>query len=501
MLCEDIDQAMKIQGQEPLYGFQSNEHIPFRFSSGGGRELHFLEDKEIDLNQLINNQLPKIPMNPSIRAHWLAIDGVQPAIPENPPPQSKDQLITDSVDPAAKLKSGDAKDNKLGHVLGRTKMKTVETVNVKQLASHELSVEQQLYFKEITEACVGSDESRRAEALQSLACDPGLHQMLPRLATFIAEGVRMNVVQHNLAILIYLMRMVKSLLENQTLYLEKYLHELIPAVATCIVSRQLCSRPDHDNHWALRDFAGRMMAGICKNFHTSTNNIQTRVTKMFSDALRSERAPLVSYYGAIAGLQELGPDVIKVFILPYISVLAQKIDVALDANSGNTSSVEKIAAQNIRTLLVKNVSPVLRTLREPPDNLEEYKLEFGSLGPHIHSGVERARKQSGSKQGGGGGAASTPARLQGLVNTPRLSQQQQATPTQQKVRSVVLSESQPTAVRTVVVPSEPPQQQPHAVRTVMMDGSASTPQRPVNPQNQQARNTVFPTNLSQNHFQ
>ena len=53
--------------------------------------------------------------------------------------------------------------------------------------------------------------------------------MLPRLCTFIAEGVRVNVVQHNLAILIYLMRMVKSLLENGTLYLEKYLHELIPA--------------------------------------------------------------------------------------------------------------------------------------------------------------------------------------------------------------------------------------------------------------------------------
>jgi hypothetical protein len=27
------------------------------------------------------------------------------------------------------------------------------------------------------------------------------------------------------------------------------------------------------------------------------------VTKMFSDALKSDRAPLVSYYGAIAGLQ------------------------------------------------------------------------------------------------------------------------------------------------------------------------------------------------------
>ncbi len=38
--------------------------------------------------------------------------------------------------------------------------------------------------------------------------------------------------------------MVKSLLENQTLFLEKYLHELIPAVTTCIVARQLCTRPE-----------------------------------------------------------------------------------------------------------------------------------------------------------------------------------------------------------------------------------------------------------------
>ena len=138
----------------------------------------------------------------------MAIDGAVPAIPENPPALSKNQLKKESTDPLSKLKNNDAKDNKFGslHVLqNAAKLKTLETVNVKQLAKHELSVEQQLYYKEITEACVGSDESRRAEALQSLACDPGLHQMLPRLCTFIAEGVRVNVVQHNLAILIYLM--------------------------------------------------------------------------------------------------------------------------------------------------------------------------------------------------------------------------------------------------------------------------------------------------------
>ena len=60
----------------------------------------------------------------------------------------------------------------------------------------------------------------------SLATDPGLHQLLPRLAMFISEGVKVNVVQSNLALLIYLMRMIRNLLDNQTLYIEKYLHDL-----------------------------------------------------------------------------------------------------------------------------------------------------------------------------------------------------------------------------------------------------------------------------------
>lgn len=70
---------------------------------------------------------------------------------------------------------------------------------------------------------------------------------------------------------------------------------------TCIVSKQLCARPDSDNHWALRDFASRLLAQICKNFNTSTNNIQTRVTRMFSTALQDPKAPLASLYGAIEG--------------------------------------------------------------------------------------------------------------------------------------------------------------------------------------------------------
>lgn len=287
--------------------------------------------------------------------------------------------------------------------------KHVEMVRVKQYATHELSVEQQLYYKEITEACVGSDEGRRSEALQSLTYDSGLHQMLPRLCTFISEGVKVNVVQNNLALLIYLMRMVKALLDNQTLYLEKYLHELIPIVITCIVSKQLCLRPDVDNHWALRDFASRLLAQICKNFNTSTNNIQTRITRLLSRALDNDKLPLSSQYGALSSLCELGPEVQRAFILKRLKTIGEKIKAVLESGG---SSVEKSAAEHIRNLIIrvlpstikvsslilkKNKLKVIHSfyikqaLRPPPDVFDDYRNEFGFLGSHLHSAVIRSR--------------------------------------------------------------------------------------------------------------
>lgn len=68
-------------------------------------------------------------------------------------------LQLESVDPINKKP---VKETSGKPTTGKQKLRNVETVQIKQLATHELSVEQQLYYKEITEACVGSDEARRA---------------------------------------------------------------------------------------------------------------------------------------------------------------------------------------------------------------------------------------------------------------------------------------------------------------------------------------------------
>lgn len=62
-------------------------------------------------------------------------------------------------------------------------------------------------------------------------------------------------------------------------------------------------------------FPGGIEHCMCLYFHrtfnSNTNNIQTRVTKLFSDVLSNEKGPLATHYGAMSGLGEMGTEVIS----------------------------------------------------------------------------------------------------------------------------------------------------------------------------------------------
>jgi transcription initiation factor TFIID subunit 6 len=61
-------------------------------TSGAQQQLYTVVDDEIDFATYLKEPLPPALANSAgvkWKAHWLAVEGVQPAIPENPAPSSR----------------------------------------------------------------------------------------------------------------------------------------------------------------------------------------------------------------------------------------------------------------------------------------------------------------------------------------------------------------------------------------------------------------------------
>lgn len=311
LTTDDVDTALSIRNVEPVYGFASGD--PLRFKRAVGHmDLFYIEDKDVDFKDIIEAPLPKAPLDTSIMCHWLAIEGVQPAIPENAPVE----VIT--------VPNGNRPEHKDEGL----------PIDIKLPVQHVLSRELQLYFDKISELAIrGSETILFKEALVSLATDAGLHPLVPYFTCFIADEVARGLGDFNL--LFALMRLVRSLLKNPHIQIEPYLHQLMPSVVSCLVAKRLGNRLA-DNHWELRDFAAKLVASICKRFGHAYSNLQPRLTRTLVNAFLDPKRAITQHYGAIQGLAALGPNVVRHLILPnlgpYIELLEHEMSLDSQKN-------------------------------------------------------------------------------------------------------------------------------------------------------------------------
>ncbi|KAE8446518.1 hypothetical protein EG329_011850 [Mollisiaceae sp. DMI_Dod_QoI] len=350
---QDISQALKVLDVEPLYGYESTRPLRFGEASlGPGQPLFYIEDEEVDFEKLINAPLPKVPRDVSFTAHWLAVEGVQPSIPQNP--------TTAEARANELVPKGPGANQTLGALAGN------DNVTFKPLVKHVVSRELILFFDKIRAAIL--DESQdpevivlRKSALESVRSDPGLHQLVPYFVQFVAEKVTHSL--NNLFVLRQMMELTQAMTENKSLFIEPYVASLVPSILTCLLGATL-GADGLDNmreQYQLRDLAASLIGRISNKYSKSSGELQARLArtclKYFLDPTRS----LAEHYGAVNGLTLIGgPSAILTLVLPNLKAYEYVLTKAQNERGQNDESLR---------MLIGAIMKGIMTITETSSNL------------------------------------------------------------------------------------------------------------------------------------
>lgn len=359
LTSDDVDTALALRKMEPIY-VASGDSLRFKRH----KDLFYVEDKDVEFREVIEAPLPKAASDSAVVNHWLAIEGVQPAIPENVPLEA---LVTppDNIN-----------KNKEDGVVA------VDNKTPPPPVKHVLSLELQLYFEKITDLTVSRSNSVIFnKALLSLATDAGLHPLVPYFIYFVAEEVTRNL--NNFQLLFALMRLVRSLVQNPFLHMEPYLIQLMPSVMTCLVAKTLGNKLT-DNHWELRNFTANLVGSICRRFGHAYHDLQLRVTRTLVHAFLDPAKALPQHYGAIKGITALGSNVVRLLLLPNLDLYLQLIEPEMHKNETRRVEAWRVhgALMCAAGLCVYNQLKMIPNLLSPPTQQHAIWKNNGRLNPN-----------------------------------------------------------------------------------------------------------------------
>lgn len=391
---DDIQKSMELLNLEPLFGYG---HYNNKSSQAVGSEIlskfkkmdtssdnknsniseeynnrFYIDEEEVDFDKLINEPLPEAPRITTFTSHWLAVEGVQPNIAQNPnihedirlkySPLVRGSIVTsinentlvlsnenDQKDDDANNESNDndlEKENNADSsqdAKATNQNKSINSnvkidgkdVEIKLRVKHVISKELQIYFEKITKSLLEPSEeyndlqkeSIKQAALQSLSSDKGIHQLLPYFIAFINEQITYNL--HDLEKLTTLLEMVFSILVNKDFSLEPYYNSLIPCILTLLLAKNIGKLEEKstengedaaaqqdallDKSLAIRNFSSQVLAHILSNKDLNKSNIiektiKPKIIRTILKTFLDKNRSMGTYYGCFKILIIMGSN-------------------------------------------------------------------------------------------------------------------------------------------------------------------------------------------------
>ncbi|KAK6090624.1 hypothetical protein P3W45_000347 [Vairimorpha bombi] len=293
---EDINYGLISRNVDPLFGYDPQENLVFRGLPSG---IYYVPDEEIDLEEYLERPLPKIPLNTSIQSHWLAIEGVQPQTAQNPiliekTEQKKDTLLTYQ-----------------------------EETELKSQNKHMLTKELSMYFEKIIQT-METDEDIAIECLKN---ESGIQQLVPYFIHHFNQQIIKNLKNpHKLKVVVM---MYNSLLKNHFIFIDPYLHQILPSLLTCVVGKSIDE--------SVRSLSSDVIKFVYEQFANKYKTLGPRIINTLSKTWLDKGKDENVHLGAIRCLGLLSREVINNVIKPKAEIYRKEI-----GHSRVISEIEKI---------------------------------------------------------------------------------------------------------------------------------------------------------------
>ncbi|EGS20925.1 transcription initiation factor TFIID-like protein [Thermochaetoides thermophila DSM 1495] len=347
LTVQDVSLALRVLDVEPLYGYESTRPLRYGEASlGPGQPLFYIDDEEVDFEKVINAPLPKVPRDMTFTAHWLAVEGVQPSIPQNP--------TTAETSSKDLLPKGPGANPALAALAGN------DNVSFRPSVKHVISKELILYFDKIQAAILDDDPDEekmrlRQAALESVRSDPGLHQLLPYFVNFITNQVTHHL--DDLFILRQMMELAEAVVQNPTLFIDPYASALAAPVLTCLMSRKLGKNPSSNDEgalgagnsidstlreqYSLRELAASLLSMIARKYGASNALLRPKLTRTCLKHFLDPTRPPAVLFGAISGVAASGgPEAVRVLVLPNLKTFDSAVLQPLREKAGPVAELE-----------------------------------------------------------------------------------------------------------------------------------------------------------------
>ena len=336
-------------------------------------------------------------------AHWLAVEGVQPSIPQNPT----------AADARAQelMPKGAGAHPQLAALSGAAPGTGPDGATLRPLVKHVLSKELQLYFERV---CAGmfdgadaddaeaGDEADggglRGAARTSVARDPGLQQLVPYFVQFVAEKVTHGL--GRLGVLRRALDLAAALLENGTLFLDPYVASLVPPVLTCLIAPRLggaaagpatAAAAPPLAHYPVRATAAALLGRVAAQYAASSRTLKPRLARTCLKHFLDPRRPFAVHYGALLGLRAVsGREGIRSLVLPNLKEYGKLLQEGLDAGPPGDKDAEMALGAVIGSLrgLEDEGGPLINGYASGDTLDHRAKLE-GKVGPLLANRILR----------------------------------------------------------------------------------------------------------------